>query len=97
MTKSEAQDSMRIAETVTFGGSGLERAAELRGDAAALAAAMAEPASRTVLFWRGKPLLADGPEGRSLARLPLDHPVLAGAAPDAFFLGREEGGGGFCP
>ncbi len=82
---------MKIAETVTFGGSGLDRAAELRGDAAALAQAMADPASRTVLFWRGKPLLEGGPEGRTLARLPLSHPLVAEAAPDPFFLGREEG------
>ncbi|MEH6752136.1 MAG: NADH pyrophosphatase, partial [Paracoccaceae bacterium] len=68
---------MKIAETVTFGGSGLDRAAELRGDAAALTSALAAADSRTVLFWRGKPLLADGPEGRTLARLPLSHPVLA--------------------
>jgi NAD+ diphosphatase len=82
---------MKIAETVTFGGSGLDRAAELRGDPTALAAAMSDPSARTILFWRGKPLLQDDPHGRVLARLPLDHPVLSEAAPDAFFLGREDG------
>ena len=82
---------MKIAETVTFGGSGLDRAAELRGDAAALTQALADPASRTIALWRGKPLMADGPEGRGLARLPLDHPALSDAAADPFFLGREEG------
>ena len=34
---------MKIAETVTFGGSALDRAGELRGDAAALAALAARP------------------------------------------------------
>jgi NAD+ diphosphatase len=82
---------MKIAETVTFGGSGLDRAAELRGDAVALATAQADPRSRTVVFWRGKPLLIDSPEGRELARLPMNHPLLAEASPDPFFLGREEG------
>jgi NAD+ diphosphatase len=33
---------MRLAETVTFGGSGLDRAAHLRGDAEALARAAAD-------------------------------------------------------
>ncbi len=78
---------MKIAETVTFGGSGLDRAAQLRGDPAALSAARADPAARSILMWRGKPLM----EGDRLVRLPLDHPVLEQAAPDAFFLGLERG------
>jgi NAD+ diphosphatase len=82
---------MKIAETVTFGGSGLDRAAELRSDPAALAIAKSEGSSRAILFWRGKPLLEDRPDGRGLARLRLDHPVLTEAAPDPFFLGREDG------
>jgi len=82
---------MKIAETVTFGGSGLERYAELRGDDVALAQAKADPRSRAVVFWRGKPLLEDAVQGRLLARLPLNHPLLAEAAPDPFFLGKEDG------
>ena len=84
--------AMRLAETVTFGGSNLDRAAELRGDAAALAAARDDAAARCVVLWRGKPLVADDAPVPRLARLPMDHPVLAeaaGAAP--LLLGREDG------
>lgn len=80
---------MRTAEQVTFGGSGLDRAAEIRGDIPALAAALQDPASRVIILWRGKPLLF-GPE-RSLARLPLDHPILRDARAEPILLGREGG------
>ena len=89
---------MQIAETVTFGGSGLDRAAELRGDSEALAALLAAPDSRTIALWRGKPLIADTPPdangrpGAALLRLPLDHPILAEAAgAPPILLGREDG------
>ncbi|MFZ5965312.1 NAD(+) diphosphatase [Thalassococcus sp. BH17M4-6] len=85
---------MRQAETVTFGGSGLDRAAELRGDIPALAAAMQDRAARTVVLWRGKPLVA-GEDPLSLVRLPLDHPVLAEARGAPVLLGREEGAARF--
>ena len=79
---------MRIAETVTFGGSGLDRAGDLRGDPRALEAAQGDPAARSVLFWRGKPLISnDFGGGVVLARLPMDHPVLAGCAAP-ILLGR---------
>ena len=88
---------MRIAETVTFGGSSLDRAADLRGDPAALAAAMNSAGTATILTWRGKPLICDLPPsspgerpGMALARLPLDHPVLAEAG-QRLLLGREDG------
>jgi len=48
---------MLLAETVTFGGSDLDRAAELRGDPAALAQMTGNPSARSILFWRGKPLM----------------------------------------
>ena len=82
---------MRHAETVTFGGSGLDRAAELRGDDEALSVARAHPDSRTILLWHGKPLLVTG-RPASLARLPMDHPVLADARPHPILLGREDSG-----
>ncbi|WP_425040494.1 NAD(+) diphosphatase [Primorskyibacter sp. S187A] len=63
---------MRHAETVTFGGSGLDRAAQLRSDVAAVAA---NPTSVTILLWRGKPLICHD----ALVRLTMDHPVLAEA------------------
>ena len=81
---------MRHVETVTFGGSGLDRAAELRVDAAALAAAQTDPQARALALWQGKPLIArDRPA--SVLRLPMDHPVLAEAAEAPIFLGRENG------
>ncbi len=82
---------MRHAEEVTFGGSGLDRAAEIRKDVPALAALGADPASRCVVLWRGK-LLVEGADTRAIMRLPLDHPLLAEAAGPQIFLGRESGG-----
>ncbi len=81
---------MQHAEQVTFGGSALDRAAELRTDIPALAAAMTDGASRTVLIWRGKPLVT-GEAALTLCRLPLDHPVLAEAQVPPILLGREDG------
>ena len=81
---------MKHAETVTFGGSALDRAAEMRGDTAALAAALADPTARTVLSWRGKPLISRTRPAQ-LMRVPLDHPALADAQAGAIFLGREDG------
>lgn len=71
-------------EMMTFGTSGLDRAAEMRGKAAELWAAKQ---GETLLFWRGKALMA----GEQLARLPLDHPVLNAADDRSIFLGREGG------
>ena len=85
---------MKRAEQVTFGGSGLDRAGEIRADGGAVAAAQADPAARAVLFWRGKALISPA-RPASLARLPLDHPVLAGRLGDAILLGREDGAARF--
>ena len=82
---------MQHAESVTFGGSGLDRAAHLRGD---VSGARADPTSRTIVLWRGKPLVEG--EGRDrLVRLPLDHPALAEARGAPFFLGLEAAGACF--
>jgi NAD+ diphosphatase len=81
---------MKLAETVTFGGSGLNRAAELRADAARLHDA---PESRTILLWRGKLLMQGDESARSLVRLPMDHAMLADAAEAPALLGVEEAGG----
>ena len=81
---------MKRAETVTFGGGGLDRAAELRGDAAQ-AEALRDPAARTLLFWRGK-VLVDGDEALRVARLPMDAPVLVEAISAPIFLGRSAQG-----
>ncbi len=82
---------MRHAEQVTFGGSGLDRAAELRGDIPALAAALQSAETRTILMWRGKPLVSGPEDALELVRLPLTHPVLAEARAEPILLGREEG------
>lgn len=81
---------MRIAETVTFGGSALDRAAELR-NGSGLAGLMADPAARAVPIWRGKPLfLAETRDGAGW--LPMDHPVLALSQVPPVFLGRDGDG-----
>jgi NAD+ diphosphatase len=87
---------MRNAETVTFGGGGLERAAHLRGDGAALAEMMKSPNARVLPIWRGKPLV-QGERLNSLVLLPPEHPVaqLPSGGPeqeaqDMVFLGLLE-------
>jgi NAD+ diphosphatase len=81
---------MRHAEQVTFGGSGFDRAGELRSNPQAIADAAADPAARAVVFWRGKPLIAaERPAG--LIRLPMDHAALKDASREQILLGREDG------
>jgi NAD+ diphosphatase len=81
---------MKHAETVTFGGSSLDRAGEVRGDKEAVAALKADSAARAILFWRGK-ILIDPTRPASLVRLPLDHPALSDASNTPILLGREDG------
>ncbi|MBI1219798.1 MAG: NAD(+) diphosphatase [Rhodobacteraceae bacterium] len=78
---------MRIAESVTFGGSGLDRAAAFRGDAARLGELRADPAARACVWWRGKPLLA----GDALGFVAPDHPALADQGEGMVFLGLDDG------
>jgi len=80
---------MRIAETVTFGGSTLDRAAGLRAHPEKLASLLAT--GRVLPVWRGKPL-CDGGEG--LGWVAAGSPVLAGAGAPVF-LGMEDGQGVF--
>lgn len=82
---------MKRAELVTFGGSDLDRADILRGNPDELAALSATAGARTILIWRGKPLVVAGALDR-LVRLPMDHPILELADMPPIFLGREEGG-----
>ncbi|MEM9967055.1 MAG: NAD(+) diphosphatase [Pseudomonadota bacterium] len=81
---------MRNAEAVTFGGSALDRAGDLRNDKEALQAALAHPDARGVVMWRGKPLISPARPAQ-LVRLPLDHPVLSEAVDLPILLGREKG------
>jgi NAD+ diphosphatase len=82
---------MRIAESVTFAGATIDRAAWLRGDAAALAEQLASPNAKVLPVWRGKPLFA--PEGAGF--LAADHSVLSSASGDAVFLGLVDGAAHF--
>jgi len=66
---------MKNAEQVTFGGSGLDRAAHIRADRVQLETAQNNPKARCVVLWRGKPLVTG--EGRDeLALVEMDHLVL---------------------
>ena len=82
---------MRLAETVTFGGSGHDRAQHLRASPEALLAEWAT--ARVLPFWRGLPLVQDQPVGAAgavgLAWLPVDHPLVAPVA-ERLFLGRAD-------
>lgn len=82
---------MRHAETVTFGGSSLDRAAELRANPEAIALEADRYGACTIVLWRGKPLVA-GPDLDRLVRLPVDHPVLAKDRGVRILLGRDETG-----
>lgn len=85
---------MQHAEQVTFGGSALDRAGEIRSNPDAVTAALAHPDSKAILFWRGKPLISMArPAG--LVRLAMDHPVLQQASADMILLGREDGAARF--
>ncbi|MGY6632887.1 MAG: NAD(+) diphosphatase [Alkalilacustris sp.] len=88
---------MRLAEAVTFGGTGgsgagagLDRGAHLRADAAALAGLAADPAARVLPLWRGKPLIA-GPGRDRAGWLEIGHVVAALAEEPALFLGLADG------
>ncbi len=74
---------MTPSDFATFSFPGLDRAAHLRSD---LTAIKANPATRAVVFWRGKPLVVVS-EAKSLARLTLDHTILSDADDAPLFLG----------
>lgn len=79
---------MRTAETVTFGGSGLDRGAALRARPEAVAELLGRDGARILPVWRGKPLV--GP-GDGLGWLRPGHPALTEAeAP--LLLGLDEAG-----
>ncbi|MGV6803044.1 MAG: NAD(+) diphosphatase [Ruegeria sp.] len=86
---------MKHAETVTFGGSGLDRAAQIRTDAEALIAARHDPMARCLLLWRGKPLV----QGNALDRLslvPMSHELIkngpGGVVEQPIFVGHADTG-----
>ncbi|SFR36926.1 NAD(+) diphosphatase [Litoreibacter janthinus] len=81
---------MKLAETVTFGGSGLDRAAHLRGDAAALETLLAKSGTGVLPLWRGKPLIAGEDRDRP-AWQTADHAIFALADEAPIFLGLDDG------
>jgi len=85
---------MRSAEDVLFSRGGLDRAAHLRGDRAALAELAARGDARALPCWRGKALVVPGGNMR-LGWLGLDHPVFAEHGGERVFLGLEEGAARF--
>lgn len=76
---------MRLAESVVFGGSGLDRAAEVRKDPGRLARALADGSILPV--WQGKPLVG---KDDALFWLPSGHPAVADAV-SMVFLGLDDG------
>ncbi|KPU84660.1 NUDIX hydrolase [Marinosulfonomonas sp. PRT-SC04] len=77
---------MQNSEDVTFGGSGLDRAAHLRTNRAAIAAMWADPAAQVLPVWRGKPLV----DGEVLVRLPAGHKIFGASKLAALFLGLDQ-------
>jgi NAD+ diphosphatase len=81
---------MQLFEGVTFGPSGLDRAAHLRSSEVSEEVRSHQRAGHAIVLWRGKSLL-DAGETRTLVRLPLDHPLLEEAR-DPLLLGQEKNG-----
>lgn len=84
---------MGMSDSVTFGGSDLDRAQDLRRDDAARAALAADPRARAIALWRGMVLVTGAPDAPVLVRLPRDHGVLTAQRGVEIFLGREDGAG----
>jgi NAD+ diphosphatase len=75
---------MKLAETVTFGGSGLDRAAQLRGNLTETDISQGQ----SIVIWRGKVLVVNK-DNPNLAMLSCTHPIVADAP--QIFLGRDDG------
>jgi NAD+ diphosphatase len=93
--KKNKERSVKRAEQVTFGGGGLDRAAHLRDDAGALAAAWADPGASVLLIWQGKPLSQRSGRGASpdqLVMIAADHPLADTHRENAIFLGMAPTG-----
>jgi NAD+ diphosphatase len=79
---------------VVFSAEWDDRSAELRGDAAAIAGMIADPTTRVLPLWRGRPLIAG--EARAVAGwVAPGHGILKDARPDWVFLGHHEGAARF--
>ncbi|MEP3295425.1 MAG: NAD(+) diphosphatase [Pseudoruegeria sp.] len=82
---------MKHAETVTFGGSGLNRAAELRNDPEKIAALQADPTARCMAIWRSK-VLVDQNHRNAVVWLDKTHKIWDHAPEKPIFLGLDEAG-----
>ena len=80
---------MEIAEQVTFGGSGLDRAAELRNEEAQKRL-LKDPKACCLVFWRGKILLT-GENRDKTERVGVEHSALKSSSEPLYFLGLDEG------
>ena len=78
----KGKGNMKQAEQVTFGGSGVDRAAELRSD---------PPKGDVVPLWRGKILFEGSGEDRAPVFLDPDHSLFGDAGEPAVFLGLDDG------
>jgi NAD+ diphosphatase len=77
---------MKHAETVTFGGSGLDRAAHERKNASTL---WLGPTARVIVQWRGKPMVSA--DHTKLVTVNVDHAIVTDASADHVYLGRNDG------
>ncbi|MEO1239143.1 MAG: NAD(+) diphosphatase [Pseudomonadota bacterium] len=80
---------MEWKDTVTFGASGLDRAAELRTDPDAIEDLIKAGVTRFIVFWKGKPALF---ETSHPAFVGPENPVLTLASAPPVFLGRDGDG-----
>lgn len=80
---------MKHSETVTFGGSGLDRAAALRGRPEELERLMAVAGAGVLALWRGKALL--DLDSRSPVWLAPGHDLFSAADEAPVFLGLDDG------
>ncbi|MBS9717419.1 NAD(+) diphosphatase [Pseudohalocynthiibacter aestuariivivens] len=81
---------MKIAEQVTFGGSGLDRLGQLRGQPDRIEAFWQEVTAAVLPVWRGKPLIA-GSERNAIGLVATDHELVSLAAEAPVFLGLDRG------
>ena len=81
---------MKIAENVTFGGSGLNRAGELRGKNEEIGRMLQDAAAKGIPIWRSKPLFA-GDYQECGGWLEVGHAVFDHAIEAPTFLGLDEG------
>ena len=76
-----------MEDFITFGTSGLDRSAELRGDSDALRQLLGSEAAGVLPIWRGKPLMREA----TLTWLPDAHPIFVHADESPIFLGHDDG------